>query len=190
VQPKKYKPKICKGCGIEFLPTRPFQAACGPVCAIKVSRRQRTDKAAKAQRTADRGRKEALKSKRDHKRETSVIFNRYIRLRDMHKPCISCGQSPYQGQRHASHFRSRAAASQLSYFFTQVWGSCAQCNSHKSGNITPYRIALVEKIGEERVLAIENNNNKADFSVEYLKRLQKILKRRIKHYEKLRLGVN
>jgi hypothetical protein len=186
---KKYKPKICKGCGIEFLPTRPFQAACGPPCAIKFARRQRTDKAAKAQRTADRGRKEALKSKRDHKRETQAIFNRYIRLRDT-GPCISCGQSANQGQRHASHFRSRAAASQLSYNFLNVHASCAQCNSHKSGNITPYRIALVEKIGEERVLAIENNNNKADFSVEYLKRLQKILKRRVKHYEKLRLGVN
>ena len=183
------KPKRCKMCGDSFSPAKPLQRVCSPSCAFKDARQKRVDKEAKALRMDDRRRKEALKSKSDHRKDTQHLFNAYIRLRDMHKPCISCGQSPYQGQRHASHYRSRAAASQLAYNFLQVWASCSQCNSMKSGNILEYRSALTRILSPEQLSEIEHNNDLAFYTVEYLKRFQKILKRRIKHYKMLR-GVN
>ena len=36
-------------------------------------------------------------------------------------------------------------------------GQCTSCNKFKSGNLTEYRIALVEKIGEDRVKWLEDN---------------------------------
>jgi hypothetical protein len=183
---KKISEKRCKSCGNPFIPLRPLQRACSPDCAIKISRQKGRDKAEKAVRQDDRRRKEALKSKSDHRKDTQHLFNAYIRLRDMHKPCISCGQSPYQGQRHASHYRSRAAASQLAYNFLNVWASCSQCNAIKSGNILEFRIALTKILTPSQLDSIEHNNEMAFYTVEDLKRLQGILKRRIKHYKKLR----
>ena len=163
-----------------------MQRVCSVPCATKVGRLDREKKAEKVARAKTKVARERLKTLTDHKRDTQHIFNQYIRLRDMHKPCISCGQSPYQGQRHASHFRSRAAASQLSYNFLQVRTSCAQCNGAKSGNISEFRIALAKILTPDQLGGIENNNDKAVFDKDYLKRLQGILKRRIKHYKHLR----
>jgi hypothetical protein len=163
-----------------------MQRVCGLDCAIKQARVDRQEKARKEAVRARKDGLENLKTLSDHKRDTQVLFNLYIRTRDMHRPCISCGQSPYQGQRHASHYRPRSTASQLSYNFLQVWASCAQCNSSKSGNITEYRIALAQILTPSQLEGIEYNNDKAHFDKDYLKRFQEILKRKIKYYKKLR----
>ena len=163
-----------------------MQRVCGLPCAVKVARLKRVKNAEKLARKRKKDDLEKIKTLTDHRRDTQGIFNTYIRLRDMHRPCISCGQSPYQGQRHASHFRSRAAASQLSYNFLNVWASCAQCNSMKSGNITEFRVALAQILTPGQLEAIEYNNEKAYYTKEYLKRLQVILRRRVKYYKKLR----
>jgi hypothetical protein len=186
LQQTQRKKKTCPICKSDFQPTRPLQRVDSPLCALEFNRRKDTAKRVKADRAALKGRKEALKSISDHLKDTQGIFNLYIRLRDYHQPCISCDQSAYQGQRHASHYRSRAAASQLRFNFINVWTSCAQCNSSKSGNVVEYRIRLADKIGEDRVLAIEHDNRTVKYTTEYLKRLQGILKRRIKHYKRLR----
>lgn len=162
------------------------QKVCGLPCAVQFAEKSRREQARKAQKKRDKERLESLKSLTDHKADTQRLFNQYIRLRDAYKPCVSCGQSAFRGQRHASHYRTRAAAPQLSLNFLAVHSSCAQCNSMKSGNVLEYRIELVRRIGEARVLALEHNNEPANFTVEYLKRFQKILRRRIKHYKKLR----
>ncbi len=176
--------KPCRNCGKAFVKHKPMQVVCGLSCALEYQVGKRKAKAEKARRRQYRADKERIKSLADHKRDTQTLVNKYIRLRDRDKPCVSCGQSPYQGQRHASHYRSRGAASQLSYNFLNIWSSCAQCNTMKSGAVVPYRVELVRRIGEERVLALEHNNDKAVFTVEYLKRLQKLMRRRIKHYSR------
>ena len=169
----------CRICKDIYTPYRPLQRVCGVTCAIALGKQ-------KAARKALRTYREDSKTLTQHKKDTSFLMHKYIRLRDMRRPCISCGQSPYQGQRHASHFRPRSTAAQLSYNFLNVWASCAQCNGSKSGNLGPYRVALTKILTPSQLLAIEHNNERAEFTVEYLKRLQGILKRRIKYYRKLR----
>ena len=56
----------------------------------------------------------------------------------------------------------------------------------KSGNILEYRIALINKIGEDRVLGLEHNNKRAGHNIEYLKRIKSVFNRKARLYEKRR----
>ena len=81
--------------------------------------------------------------------------------------CISCGtKSAFVW--HAGHYRTTAAAPQLRFNPDNLWLQCPVCNVHKSGNIEAYRAALVELIGEERVLALESNNETHRYTREEL----------------------
>ncbi|MCH1769976.1 recombination protein NinG, partial [Brucella abortus] len=37
---------------------------------------------------------------------------------------------------------------------------CVVCNQHKSGNLVPYRVELISRIGQEAVDEIESNHNR------------------------------
>jgi hypothetical protein len=155
---------------------------CSGKCAIAHSRQ----KAEVVARKEHKIRKEKAMTPAKRKERTQSAFNAYIRVRDALDPCISCGQHYDLGQRHASHYRSRAAASQLRFNTFNVHASCAQCNGMKSGNIVEYRINLVKKIGVERVEALENNNEKRRYTDQYLDRLRHIFAKRTRHLRKLR----
>ena len=177
---------VCCVCMREYTADRPKQTVCSVPCSLTYVVHQKKAARDKAQRASDKDRKQALKSMTDLASDAQTEFNRFIRERDKHVPCISCGQSSYQGQRHASHYRSRAAAPQLRFDAYNVHASCAQCNSMKSGNVVEFRIALLKKIGPERVEAIECNNGPANFTREYLLRVKDVFRRRTKHLQKLR----
>ena len=178
--------KVCKVCKADFNPMRSLQSVCGPRCAVKHSTLANNRSREKARRDALRVRKDRVKTRAEWAKEAQAAFNSYIRARDSLLPCISCGQSPNQGQRHASHYRSVAAASHIRYNCWNVHASCAQCNSMKSGNVVEYRIALVRKIGPGRVGALEHSNYQRTFEIDELKRIKRIFSRRAKHYKKLR----
>jgi hypothetical protein len=81
--------------------------------------------------------------------------------------CISCGtKTAFAWQ--AGHYRTTAAAPQLRFTDDNVQLQCFACNVHKSGNIEAYRASLVELIGEERVLALECNNENHRYTREEL----------------------
>lgn len=186
-------PKKCRQCGEQYTPRSTGQVVCSLPCSIarvnEKNAREHEGKLRKIQgrQAAEiRRRKESVKTLTQWRKEAQNSFNRYIRVRDHGVPCISCGQSAFQGQRHASHYRSRAAASQLAYNTFNVNTSCAQCNSSKSGNILEYRIGLIAKIGEERVLELEHNNEKARYTVGHLQRIKRIFNQKARLYEKRR----
>ncbi|AYN26722.1 recombination protein NinG [Buttiauxella sp. 3AFRM03] len=81
--------------------------------------------------------------------------------------CISCGTYNADSW-HAGHYRTTAAASQLRFHHDNIHLQCHSCNVHKSGNIELYRINLVKKIGETRILSLENNNDTHRYSREEL----------------------
>lgn len=146
----------------------------------------------RAQKSAERKRKketrearERLKTRSDWLRDAQKEFNRYIRLRDKGKPCISCDK-PDDGthQRHASHYRSVGACSALRYNTFNVWASCAQCNGVKSGNLIEYRIRLRKLVGDDRVEWLESQNEPVRYSIDYLKRIKRIFKRRADRLQK------
>jgi hypothetical protein len=181
--------KTCKACGDKYNkpPDQPpFQNWCSIDCGIELSRerqdKQRAKRQAKvavSQRKAVRERREALKSTGDLAREAQTAFNTYIRARDAGKPCCSCDwPDDGRSQRHASHYRAVGPAKQLRYNTWNVHASCAQCNGMKSGNLIEYRIRLVKSIGNERVEWLETNNELANTSHDYLRRVKKIFNKR------------
>lgn len=180
------KAKVCKVCNADFNSMRSMQAVCGYKCSVAHAEQLRIKREAKAAKKALKARKEAIKSRSEWAKEAQTEFNKFIRVRDSKLGCVSCGQSPNQGQRHASHYRSVGAASHFRFYTWNVHASCAQCNSMKSGNVVEYRIRLVGKIGADRVEAIECSNEPRIFDIEYLKRVKGIFSRRARHYKKLR----
>lgn len=174
----------CAHCAQPFLRLRPLQAVCSPICA-----RRKVEADKKAERESDRQRREALKRRRDWIAEAQAAVNKYVRLRDLcaGRGCISCGARPEQkrgGTYDAGHFRSVGSAPHLRFYLPNVHLQCVRCNRHLGGNAIEYRRGLVERIGSERVEAIEAMQGVGKWSVDYLRRLKAVMAKRARRLEK------
>ena len=187
--PGKPKKKKCRNtaCGQEFVPRRPMQVVCGPRCAaqLAIAKREREEaKARREERSKQRAAKARIKTRSDYARDAQAVINRYVRLRDRLEGCISCDKPAiWQGQWHASHFRSRGAAPHLRFHLWNIHKSCSICNNHLSGNIMGYRPELVRRIGEERVALLEASQGRAGFTTDYLKRLKRVFAEKTRRLE-------
>ncbi len=61
---------------------------------------------------------------------------------------------------------------------------CYRCNRELSANLKPYRIGLIKKIGLKRVEQLESNHETKKYNVEYLQKLIKVFKKKIKFVTK------
>lgn len=193
VKGKAPKPKKCRICPEKFIPRSTTQTVCSPKCAIQLANQlseRNRKRQEKLQRDELRMRREKLKTKSDWSKEAQVAVNRFIFWRDYGKPCIACGRPLNYGVRggavDASHYRSRGSASHLRYNVFNIHAGCVRCNRELSGNLIPFRINLIEKIGADRVEKLEHDNTPRKFDIDYLKRMKAIFTRRARHYEKLR----
>ena len=170
---KQPKPKKCRvtACGASFVPLRLGQAVCSPACAL-IDGPRHAPKARKALADIERKdikvRKEKLKSRADHLKDTQQAFNAWIRARDAGQPCISCGRH-HEGQYHAGHYRTVGATPELRFEPLNAWKQCAPCNNHLSGNLINYRISLLQRIGEEKVAWLEGPHEAKRYTVDELK---------------------
>ena len=152
-----------------------MQRTCSVKCAIEDGKGIQK----KEYKAVTKSLKAKAKTRSDWIREAQAAFNAYIRARDKRKPCISCDKPDNgQHQRHASHFRSVGACSQLRFNTFNVHASCATCNSTLSGNLLEYRIRLVKKLGQERVDWLESQNKLVRYDIEYLAKLKKVFNKR------------
>ncbi|WP_282352145.1 recombination protein NinG [Pseudomonas sp. PS01303] len=171
---KAPKPKKCKNpaCGISFPPQRLGQAVCSPKCALAMApaNSERASKAiAQLGRREIQVRKEKLKSRADHLKDTQQAFNAWIRARDAGQPCISCGTTA-DVQYCAGHYRTTAAAPELRFEPLNVNLQCNRnCNMGKSGNLLGYRPGLIKKIGVEAVEWLEGPHEAKKYTIEELK---------------------
>lgn len=168
-----------------------LKAFCCYECLRQYIDSERGQKAVQSVKRKDiKERKEKLKTAGDYTKEAQIAFNRYIRIRDEGKPCVSCG-NPLEHQSigggyDAGHYRSRGAASHLRYHTLNCWGQCKKCNRHLSGAAADYRIGLSYRITPEQLEAIECDNTPKKFTIKYLKRVKSIFTRRANLYERLR----
>ncbi len=206
---RKPSRRKCKVCGEYFVPKFHdirIRWCCpehGAILAMEEREKEKVKAAAKRikeQKEAEKvGRKrrqekrESLKSKSQWDKEAQSAFNRYIRIRDEGKPCVSCG-NPLMGKSNyltgsaidASHYRSRGAASHLKFNVFNVHSACTRCNRQLSGNAVEYRIRLIERIGLERVERLESDNEPRRFDIPYLQRIKSIFTRKARALEKRR----
>ncbi|MDD1016888.1 recombination protein NinG [Pseudomonas rubra] len=181
---KEVKQKTCKACSGKFRPSLSTQKACSVKCALDLAKQPDSQKVArKAIATRERReiqvRKEKLKSRADHMRECQIVFNEWVRLRDVALPCVSCGRH-HDGQFHAGHYRTVGAHPELRFEPLNVWKQCAPCNNHKSGDIVNYRIEQVRRIGADRVAWLEGPHQARKYTVEDLKAIKAEYRAKIK----------
>jgi len=170
---KEVKQKTCKGCGDKFRPSLSTQKACSVKCALELAKQPANQKTARRaidqrDRREIKIRKEKLKSRADHLRDTQIAFNAWIRERDVGLPCVSCGRH-HNGQWHAGHYRSVGGHPELRFEPLNAARQCAPCNTHKSGDLVNYRIELVQRIGAEAVEWLEGPHEPKKYSVDELK---------------------
>lgn len=175
-----------QSCRQWFHPTRSGQIVCSYECAGAYSKEQTRKAREDAQRkesakqratekkarAAWRQRKAAVKPLKHWEDLTQRVVNDYIRERDVDLPCISCGTFDTV-QWEAGHYRSRGKASHLRYNEDNIHKQCHHCNVALSANQQQYRLGLIEKIGVERVEALENNNAPHRYTVEELEAIRK-----------------
>ncbi|BES72185.1 hypothetical protein RE428_32030 [Marinobacter nanhaiticus D15-8W] len=118
-----------------------------------------------------RKKKAELKPRSKVLKEAQAEFNKFIRLRDRDRPCISCG-SYTAGQYHAGHYRTTKAAPELRFEELNCHKQCAQCNNFDSGNIVEYRISLIQRIGQEAVDWLEGLHAPKKYSIDDLEAIK------------------
>ena len=176
--------KICRNCKKKFTPDRPMQTTCCFECAIAYANRKQKEKK----------RKEIHKKKKEFRendrvwlrKEAQRVVNRYARLRDEAERghvCCTCGITT--GKFDAGHFLPTGSYSAVRYVTKQLHLQCQSCNRFNGGMPKEYRVFMIKKYGLKYVEWLESQNKPRSYSSEYLLRLIKIAKKRVKRYEKL-----
>ncbi|QXG32913.1 recombination protein NinG [Pseudomonas viridiflava] len=175
LQAKTPKAKKCRvpECGASFIPQKLGQAVCSPACAIVDAPRNQA-KARKAlaqfERREIKIRKEALKSRSEHMKDTQQAFNEWVRHRDAALPCVSCGRH-HEGKYDAGHYRTVGSNPALRFEPMNCHRQCSPCNTQLSGNIVNYRLELVRRIGITNVEWLEGPHEPQKYTIEELKAL-------------------
>ena len=167
--------KKCRVCKTKFEPFNSLQQVCSTACALQKAQKdfqKDAERKAKEQRKWIREQKAKVKSRGEHLKEAQQAFNAYIRERDRHRPCISCGTYT-AGRYHAGHYRTTKAAPELRFEELNCHKQCAQCNNFDSGNIVEYRISLIQRIGQEAVDWLEGPHEAKHYATDELKEIKR-----------------
>lgn len=187
---KPVKLKKCKACRDPFIPTLPLQSVCNWECAkvlIEIMREKAKAMDAKVARTALKEGRVALKSRKDHEGEAKSAVQLYARLRDTIAGlgCVSCGKpANWNGIWHGSHYMQAGSRSATRYNLWNINKACNQCNIFKGGAPTSYRVALITKIGLNKVEWLEQQTHVVKHSIEYMQRIKRIFNRKARILKK------
>lgn len=178
---KVLKPKKCRVCKSEFTTMyASTQIVCSVKCAVEHSYKQKDKEWAKKKKVL----KEELVTVQDLMKLAQQVFNKYIRLRDKGKPCISC-LKPLGTKYDCGHFYSAGGHYSVRFDERNCAAQCVTCNQHKHGNLLMYRENLLGKLGYEefeRLSADAMQTRK--YTREELKEIIEKYKKKIKEIEK------
>ena len=176
------KLRKCKadGCEEMFIPRNMQHQTHHYLCAMSYAKELKEKRMAKDKRKAIKEFKHNDKS--ELKASAQKIFNKYIRLRDKDLPCISCNHTGSR-QRHASHYRPVGRNSKHRFSEINVHSACSICNAHLSGNLVPYREAIIKMYGIEKVEELESDNEPCKYSIDELKNIIEKYRYKIKEIE-------
>lgn len=189
------KPKTCTECKAKFDPWTSLQKVCSPACALAAGRKQiqkAKDATDKERRAWVRKEKTRLKTRGEWLKDAQTEFNKFIRVRDKHQPCISCGSYPdnsglITGSRvDAGHYRSVGACPELRFEELNCHAQCVRCNQHLSGNTVEYRIRLLQRVGPETVEWLEGPHDPKHYTIEDFKRIAKHYRKAARELERER----
>lgn len=153
----KLNKRLCKNCKKEFQKTSPLQSVCSITCSVERSYELNKKKREKELKDKVKVMKTETMTRGEWIKLLQATFNTYIRLRDKDLGCVSCGRTNVE-EFHAGHYI--ASTYQYHRFNPDnVHKQCSKCNTHLRGNLIPYRIELIKRIGLEQVEYIENTRH-------------------------------
>jgi len=155
---KTVRDKKCKICGNNFKPFKTTQRVCSHQCAITYAKEKEKEKEAQAWRKEKAKRKAELMTYSQRLNKVRRVFQKWIRERDKNQPCISCGIITTKLW-DAGHYLKAEVFSGLIFDEDNLNNHCKNCNRYLSGNEVQYRLGLIERIGEDRVKALESKAN-------------------------------
>lgn len=182
--------KKCKGCGKKFIPERQFQNACSIQCSLSVARKVNEMKFKAENRT----KKQQIKTKPQLTKEAQADFNKFIRLRDEGKPCISCGKTDEEinyvgvgGKWDCGHYLTVGSHPELRFDEANAHRQCKSCNggsgrfAKKDRTVSQkYRENLILRIGEDQVKRLEGPHDMPNWTRDDLREIRKRYKIKIK----------
>jgi len=179
----------CKNCKAKFNPKYFNQKYCLKDECISVFAKESIEKQKKQKQKEWINRKKELKEKqkthKDYLKELQLIFNKYIRLRDKKKPCISCNKKFKPNEKYdAGHYYSVGAYPNIRFNEFNVHAQCVRCNQHLHGNIHNYTNGIKERIGNddfEYLNSIKNISNK--LTISEIKEKKEYYKQKIKELQ-------
>lgn len=169
----------CKNCRQLFEPARFNQKFCFDPECVKVwvtSEKEKQWKKKKAKLKVE------LMTLQDYFKLAQMTFNKFIRLRDKDKPCISCNAKAGSYTITAGHYFP-STNKNVTFNEDNLHGQCwYNCNSNKSGNLIEYRIGLIDRIGTKRLNELELESRKTrKYTIEELKEIIKTYKEKTKN---------
>jgi len=174
----------CKSCKSEFTQYNSIQRFCFE-CAVKKAKlhvKKETDKKWKRDKSEL---KEKLKTVSDYRNSARYWFQRWIRIRDLGKKCISCNATLTDIRTFdAGHYYNAKSYPQLLFNEFNVSGQCKNyCNNYMSGNLIEYRKGIIERYGIEVLNELERlaeDKSKRTLSKEYYQKIEAEYKQRCK----------
>lgn len=183
--------KRCKECK-QWIYNSPL-IVCGYECGMALLRKKAEKDKLKAQRQASKSEKERKAKERKEKRDfdnkdlrklpakAEFYCNKYIRLRDAGKGCISCGTHNPNIVYAAGHFIPVGRCIPLRYDERNIHLQCNNyCNKHLSGNPISYEAALRIKLGNETVEWLKGPHEPVRYRAEDYLRIIEHYKAKIK----------
>lgn len=139
--------KNCTICGDQFNQHKTTQRVCSYECAIEFAKLKRQKEELKKWNRRKKEIKESLKTLTQEALEVQKVVNEFIRLRDVKKPCISCGIK-WKDNFQAGHLYPAGTCWIVRFDPRNIHGQCRQCNMNKSGNLNEYRKNILSRITE------------------------------------------
>lgn len=105
-----------------------------------------------------REKKLKLKTLSQLENEAKTVFQKWVRLRDQGKNCISCNKPTKDPA--GGHFYAAGTYSGMMFMPNNCHLQCnTNCNKHLSGNLLEYRKGLIHRYGIEFVNNLDNLSN-------------------------------
>lgn len=186
----KPRQRTCKikapGCEGKFLPLNSLQPCClNPKCIIE----NKNQVQAKKHRRELKEFRQRNKSRAQWLKEAQAAFNKWVRVRDASRPCISCNlPANYKENRRGGiwdcgHYRSTGSCPELRFNPLNAHKQCVECNRHRSGNVVEYRINLLKRIGADNLDWLEGPHEPKKYTIEQLKEIKATYTRMAKELE-------
>lgn len=160
----KIRKKRCKVCNESFTPFNSLQKVCSTPCAILFAK----EKKAKESKSLNKFKKKYKDEKKLPKEleKTKHVVHKFIRERDVNKPCISCGGA-YRSNFDAGHFYPSGKFSNIKFDLDNIHAQCIKCNRYNEGEFENYSLMLPNRIGQK---AFDSLKKKAALSKKHFKK--------------------